>query len=854
VVQNGINFTKLFIPLLIGFFCFTQQAVSQDLGTDTTDTFTIENPLESSPEQYTVTGIAVTGLTATRKSFVVSQLGFKKGSTITIPGDDISTAIERLYQTGLFSDIQIIRKQTTDEGIALEVRVQEQPRLRNFEIRGVKRSQRTDLRERFNLLPGFAVTQSSRVQAINTINRYYKEKGYWDTAIEVSTGEVDTVRNRLTLFFDIEAGERLEVKNITFEGNEKFSDGALRKSLASIQEDRWWQFFSKKLYKEEEYETAKDNLRAFYAENGYLDFRVIEDTVYTFPYDQKRLYVFNTPATGLKVNMRVTEGPQYKVRNVTFDGNSVYTDEQLNSILDFEKGEVFNQTKFDANFQGAAGPGQGTDINTLYRDAGYLFSRIQPNIQVVGEDSVDISVDIFEDEIATVQQVDFTGNTKTHDDVVRRNIRTMPGETYNQSKIIRTVRELGTLGYFRPEAINPTLDPDQEAKTVDITYELDESQSTDNFEFSGGYGGGNIGVILSARVNFNNFSLQRAVRGEGWNPIPSGDGQKLSLGAQVSGRGYQSYNISFQEPWLGGKPNSFGVSLSYDLISRRNIFSTDVDERNKLFSSSISLGRRLKWPDDYFTQRSIVSYQLYDISGGTSFLAEGTSSILSFKQVVERNSVGPSPISPTRGSKVQLSAEIAPPLPGFSQFYKFKGLYENHTRLVGQLTLTNSIEYGYLGYLGSGQRSNFKRFVLGGTQLQQRQSFVDDNIDLRGFPGGRGQSISPRTANREIGGRLFSKYSLEMRIPAVQEQQVQVIPYTFFDAGNAYRNFDDFAPFDVKRATGFGLRVYLPILGLVDLSYGYRLDGIPGTLLDGQQGNEVRAGEWEFLFNLGAPF
>ncbi len=850
MVQDGINFSKLFIFLLTGFFCFSQHAVSQDVSTDTTDAFTIENPLEDSPEQYTVAGINVTGLTATRQSFVISQLGFKKGSTITIPGDDISSAIERLYQTGLFSDIQIIRKSTTDEGIALEVRVQEQPRLRDFEIQGVKRSQRTDLRERLNLLPGFAVTQSSRVQAVNTINRYYKEKGYWDTNVDVSTGEVDTVRNRVMLYFDINPGERLEVKDITFEGNEKFGDDVLRKSLSSIQEDRWWKFFSKKLYKEEEYETAKDNLRAFYAEHGYLDFRVMEDTVYTFPYDQERLYVFNTPATGLKINMRVTEGPQYKVRNVSFDGNSVYTDEQLRSILDFEKGEVFNQTKFDNNFQGAAGPGEGTDIITLYQDQGYLFSRIEPTIEVVGEDSVDINVDIYEDEIATVEEVDFTGNTKTHDDVVRRNIRTMPGETYNRSKIIRTVRELGTLGYFRPEAINPALDPNREEKTVDITYELDESQSTDNFEFSGGYGGGNIGVILSARVNFNNFSLQRALRGEGWNPIPSGDGQKLSLGAQVSGRGYQSYNVSFQEPWLGGKPNSFGVSLSYDLINLRG-----TDQTNELFSSSVSLGRRLTWPDDYFTQRSIVSYQQYDVTGGTSFLAEGTSSILSFKQVIERNSVGPSPISPTRGSKVQLSGEIAPPLPGFSQFYKIKGLYENHIRLVGQLTLTNSIEYGYLGYLGSGQRSNFKRFVLGGTQLQQRQSFVDDNIDLRGFPGGRGQSISPRTAdNQEIGGRLFSKYSLEMRIPAVQEQQVQVIPYTFFDAGNAYRNFDDFAPFDVKRAAGFGLRVYLPILGLVDLSYGYRLDGIPGTLIDGQQGNEVRAGEWEFLFNLGAPF
>lgn len=846
MVQNVSNLNRVFILFLAVLLFTFQKTVAQDVSQDTTEMFTIENPLEVTPKEYQVRGIEVNGLTTTRPSFVVSQLGFEEGDTITIPSETTSSAVQRLYQTGLFSDVELLRR-TTPEGVYIIVNVKEQPRLRNYEIRGVKRSQRSDLRERLNLMPGFAVTQASKAQAVNTIKRYFEEKGYWNTEIDISTGTVDTVRNRVTLYFDIDAGERLEVKEITFNGNEQFDDRTLQDAMETISEDRWWKFFSKKLYKEEDYQTAKDNLRSFYAEHGYLDFRIMEDTVYTFPYNQNRLYVFDTPATGLKINMRVEEGPQYKVRNITWEGNSVYTDEQLTQVLDFEKGDVFNQTKFNNNFETSQ---SGTDINSLYKNEGYLFSRITPTIEVVAEDSVDIHVSIYEDEIATIQEVSFSGNTKTHDDVIRRMLRTKPGATYNQSLVIRTIRELGTLGYFRPEAIQPNLSPDYQQKTVDISYQLDESQSTDNFEFSGGYGGGNIGVILSARVNFTNFSLQRAVRGEGWNPIPSGDGQKLSLGAQISGRGYQSYNLSFQEPWLGGKPNSFGINLSYDLIKYRN-----RPEKNQLFSSSVSLGRRLKWPDDYFSQSTILSYQLYDVSGGASFLAEGTSSILSLKQIIERNSVGPSPISPTRGSKIQISGEIAPPLAGFSQYYKFKTLYENHTRLIGDLVLTNSVEYGYLGYLGGGQRSNFNRFVLGGTQLQQRQSFLDDNIDLRGFPGGTGQSISPRTAGgEEIGGRLFSKYSTELRIAAIQEQQVQVIPYTFFDAGNAYRNFDDFAPFDVKRATGFGVRIYLPILGLVDLSYGYRLDGIPGTLVDGIPGNDVRAGQWEFLFNLGAPF
>jgi len=842
LIQDFIDIKKIFLLLLAGFFLLPEAGIAQSCF-ENTSSFTIENPLESSPRQLTVLGIEVDGLTATRPEFVKSQTGFEKGSEITIPGEDISTAIERLYRTGLFSDIEILQKRSTSDGIFLQICVKEQPRLRSYKIRGVKKSQRNDIRERLNLLPGFALTQSSKVQAVNTIQRYYKEEGYRFTKVETSTSKIDTVRNRVTLYFDVDAGEKLEIKDITFKGNEKFSDQTLRKALGTIQEDRWWKFFSKKLYKEKEYQTAQENLRAFYGANGYLDFRIIKDTVYTFPYNQNRLFVLNTPATGLKVNMTVSEGPQYKVRDIEWDGNTVYTNEQLTEVLGFEKGDIFNQKKFQERWQFSQG---GSDISSLYQNAGYLFSQIEPDIQVVGKDSVDITMNIYEDEIATIEEVSFSGNTKTHDDVVRRTLRTVPGDKYSRQKIIRTIRELGTLGYFRPETIEPNLNPDRESKTVDISYQLDESQSTDNFEFSGGFGGSGIGVILSARVNFNNFSLQRAVKGEGWNPVPSGDGQRLSIGAQISGRGFQSYNLGFQEPWLGGKPNSLGVNFSYDIINRRG-----SAESNQLFSSSVSLGRRLKFPDDFFTQRTILSYQLFDIQNA-DFLAEGTSNILSFQQIIERNSVGPSPINPSRGSKIQLSGEIAPPLPGFSQFYKIKSLYENHTTITGKLVLTNSVEYGYLGFLGPNQRSNFKRFVLGGTQLQQRQSFVDDNIDLRGFPGGTGQSISPRERNsagqlEEIGGRVFSKYSLELRIPAVQEQQVQVIPYMFFDAGNSFRNFQDFAPFDVKRAAGFGTRIFLPILGLVDLSYGYRLDGIPGV-------PEVGAGEWEFLFNLGAPF
>jgi len=815
----------------------TSSLAAQDTTADSTDTIDIQNPMDAVPQQLEILGVEVEGLTTSRKQFVVGSSGLQEGTQITIPGEDLGRAIKNLYRTGLFSDVEIVQTGREPGGIYLKIIVQEQPRLAEYKLNGIKNSQESDLREEITLLKGYAVTESSISQAKSTIRRYFDEKGYWYTEIDVEKSKTDTVRNRMTVNFNIDPGERLEIKEITFKGNEEFSDKELRKALETLQEDKWWKFFKKKLYKEKEFNTAKENLRTFYGKHGFLDFQIKTDTVYTFPYTQRRLLFLTNDARGIKVNLTVQEGPQYKVRDITWEGNTVYTDAELSQTLGFEKGDIFNRSRFEEKMRYSQ---QSTDITSLYQDRGYLFFQVTPQIEVVGEDSVDLHMDIIEDEIATIQRVSFDGNTKTHDDIIRRTLRTVPGQKYSRQAIIRTIRELGQLGYFRSQSIEPNLAPDQENHTVDISYTLDESQSTDNFEFSGGFGGQGIGLILSAKLNFNNFSMQRAIRGEGWNPIPSGDGQKLSLGVQVTGSGYQSYSLGFQEPWLAGRPLSLGVNMSYDLISYRG-----RSERNELLSSSVTLGRRLDWPDDYFTHQSVLSYQLYDVAGGASFLAEGTSSIVSIKQVLERNSTD-NAISPTTGSKLRLSAEVAPPLPGFSQYYKLKSSYQNHTAIVGKLVMTNTVEYGYLGYLGEGQRSNFQRFKLGGTQLQQRQSFLDDNIDLRGFPGGRNGSITPYRDGEAVGGRLYSKYSMELRYPAITEQQAQVYPYAFFDAGNAYLNPEQFAPFEVKRSVGFGTRIYLPILGLVDLSYGYRLDGIPVA--------GVEPGKWQFLFNIGAPF
>lgn len=818
--------------LLLKRTLFLTLLIITGLGLNTTlttaqDTFEIEDPTSLSPKEYTISSISVEGNESTRPQFIINASSLRDGQTIIYPGDEIPDAIRRLYRTGLFSDVSILITDKTATSVGIIIRVEEQPKIYDFKIEGVKRSQRRDLEEKIVLLPGSAITDVNIGQAKNTIKRFYREKGYWFTEVNTRTEEVEEVTNRVRLIFEIDAGSRLEVKDIMFEGNDTYSDRKLTKKMKPLKEDAWWKIFGKKVYKEEDYEEGLAKVLNFYRENGFTDVRVLRDSVYTYSYDGDK--------TGVKVLVELEEGPQYKVRDIEWDGNTVYPDEVLTNIMDFEKGEVFNRTKFEENLRNPDG-----SVSSIYQDNGYLFFQANESVVRVAEDSLDIVVNIYEDEIATINKVSFSGNTRTHDDVVRRTLRTTPGATYSQQAVIRTIRELGTLGYFDPQNITPNLDPNMQEKTVDISYGLDDSKSTSNFEFSGGYGGSNIGVILSAKVNFNNFSLQRAFEKGGWAPIPAGDGQKLSLGVQVTGRGYQSYSFGFTEPWLNGKPTSLGVNFSYDFINYRG-----SDEENRLFSTSVSLGKRLKWPDDYFQSNTSVGYQLYDVNNSASFLAEGTSSLLTIRQLIERNSLD-NFISPNVGSKLSLSLEVAPPLPGFSEYYKIKTAYQHHVPIVGKLVLTNSIDYGYIGYFTEDKRSELNRFLVGGTQLQQRQSFLYDNIDMRGYPGGLGQSIAPVVNGRQVGGRLYNTYSMELRLPAVNNEQIQIIPYTFVDAGNAYLNFKSFDPFDLKRSAGFGTRLYLPILGLIDLSYGYRFDGVRGT--------QVGPGNWEFLFNIGAPF
>lgn len=793
------------------------------------------NPLANRPSLYEILDITATGSNFYSESFIIATSNLNVGTNIQIPGEEIPQAIKRLHNTGLFSDVKIYKEEVGGDGVNLEIVVTEQPRLEEFTIEGGKRSHRRDLRDEIPLTSGFAVTESAVSQSVSTIKRYYENEGYRNTEVDVKTTEVDTLRNRVSLEFNIDRGERIQIETIEFEGNESFSEGKLRSNLGDIKRDRWWKIFTRQTFNEDEYQEGQEELLQHYRTNGFLDARIVEDSVY--------VYNKNGDDQAIGIYIEIDEGPQYRLRNITWEGNTVYSDEELTTALAMERGEVFNEQKFEENLRMNE---DNNDVTSMYNDVGYLFFNVEPELERVEGDSIDVSMFVVEDEIATVRQVDFSGNTKTHDDVVRRNLRNLPGSRYSRSAIIRSIRELSQLGYFDPEAIQPDLDVDYENKEVDIVYMLDESQSTDNFEFSGGYGGRQFGLILSAKVNFNNFSAGNMFNGEAWRPLPSGDGQKLTLGIQVTGRGYQNFSFGFQEPWFLGRPNSFGVNLSYSLFSgrSRSYFRSTTSRRQEMFSGSVSYGRRLSWPDDYFRHITRLRYQYFDVDGFVSMLG-GQANIISIEQELQRNSID-NPMSPSRGSKLSLRFEAAPPMPGFSQYFKTGMDYQYHIPLVGKLVSTYGAEYGYMSWFGKSDRSQFQRFYLGGTPLQQQQVFTRDNIDMRGYPGGFEGSISPYRDGEEVGGTVYNKYFTELRYPLISSDQIQFIPYGFAEAGNSFLGYKQYDPFNVKRAAGVGARIFMPILGLIDLSYGYRFDGLEVA--------GVEAGEWQFLFNIGTPF
>lgn len=795
------------------------------------------------PQQYEVGGIVTSGTQFLDEAVLINISGISVGDSIDVPGEKISKAIENLWKQGLFSDIKIVATHTFGKKIFLEIRLQERPRLSTFKFTGVSKSEADKIREKISL-GDKVVTENLLETTKNTILNFYLEKGYLNTEVNIVSVKDSLFSNREKLTINVNKKSKVKVNSIIFEGNKFFKESTLKRAMKETKEKKWWKIFTSSKFIDDKYQEDKNKIVVKYNDKGYRDARIVSDSIYK--YDEN----------SINIKIKIDEGNQYFFRNINWLGNTKHTSQELNNILGIKKGDVYDQSVLDQHLFMSQ---NNRDVSSLYMDDGYLFFSVTPvEINVEG-DSIDFEMRIYEGKQARINKVSVAGNVKTNDRVIMREIRTKPGQLFSRADIIRTQRELAQLGYFDQEKLGVNPIPNPADGTVDIEYTVEEKPA-DQLELSGGYGANQLVGTLG--ISFNNFSARNFFKKGAWRPLPSGDGQKLSLRAQTNGKYYQSYNASFTEPWLGGKkPNSFSVTVFHS-IQTSGSASDNVGKQSITISGvSLGLGKRLKKPDDYFTIYHEVSYQYYTLQnyGGTFLFSNGTSNNLSFQETISRNSID-APIYPRTGSQLSFTLQLTPPYSLFNsvdyktasdavkykfiEYHKWKFTSSWFTKLVGNLILNTKIQYGFLGlYNRNLGASPFERFYLGGDGLSGFSLDGREIIALRGY---ENNSVTPQNSNgAQIGGTIFDKYTFELRYPVSLNPSATIYFLSFAEAGNSWLNFKEFNPFSMKRSLGFGIRIFLPVFGLLGLDYGYGYDDIP---------NNPGANRGQFHFSIGQQF
>lgn len=819
----------------------------------------------SDPKEYNIAGVQISGVQYLDKKALLSMSGLFVKRKITVPGDEITKLVEKYWTQGLFSDVKIVASKIVGDSIWLDIRLKERPRLAQLTIKGVRKGQVEDLKEKIALKPGAQVNDNILNNIKTTIAKFYKEKGYWNVRTNI-TQNLDTAsRNRVYLIVDVKKGKKIKISSITFDGNQKFSDRRLRKTLKKTKQISLNIFKSKK-YVESNFKEDKNKLAEFYAKNGYRDYLFLSDTVAQV--SQNRV----------TIHIKIHEGDQYFLRNIRWVGNTKYPDEFLNKVLQMKKGDVYDLIALDKRITS-----DEDAVHAVYQDNGYLFSTVDPVEAKIEKDSVDLEIHITEGRQATIKNIIITGNTKTNEHVVRRELDTYPGQLFSRSGIISSVRRLGQLGYFNAEKIVPTPIPNPSDGTVDIKYGLEE-KGNDQLEVSGGWGGNML--VGTIGLKFNNFSARNLFNRKAWRPVPSGDGQAVSLRAQTNGSYYKAYQFSFTEPWFRGKPNSFSFSLYHTVQSSPSTSLLSVGDQNfKVSGGSIGLGRRLNWPDRYFNLYNEFAVQNYSLTNWRGYFSfdNGSSNILSFKAAIQRNSTDQT-IYPRVGSQFLLSVQATPPYSAFkrSEFWllsakermmaevsarnsssfasatndaqrqsvidesisnvenarkykwieyhkwSYKGAW--YYQIAGDLVLSFNSQFGYLGYYSrSLGYSPFEGFSVGGSGMSGYSLYGKEIIALRGY---QDESLTPppktvNSQNRYNIANVYSKVSLELRYPITLSPSATIYGLVFAEGGNASRSFEEFNPFVMKRSVGLGVRAFLPMFGLLGIDWGYGFDNIP---------------------------
>lgn len=794
--------------------------------------------------QYQIRSIEVEGVEDDRmKQFVIQSSGLSTGQRVTLPaGDAIAEAIRSVYEAGRFSDVAIRRQGSgSAEAVDLVIEVTSSPILLSYRLEGIRGRHEDDLREQIPLVQGQAARPSEVERTKQIIRDFYSDKGYLRTSVEVDRQTNDAGQVRLT--FKVNRDQEIEVERIRFQGNEQFDDGDLRGAMEETRENRWWRFWKGEKFDRTLYEEDLDRVVDFYRERGYYDAQIVRDSTY---------YIGDE---GLAIDVEVREGDRYYIRNLDWEGNTVYPDQALTQQLGLQEGEPYNGKALDENLYGNR---QGTDVLGMYMDRGYMRADVQPTVRVVGDDSLDITFDVREGDVYTFGDISITGNNKTKDYVIRRELYTVPGERFSRSAIQESIRRLSQLSYFSKQSLQggPDVSVDQEEKEADLTYSVKEVGS-DQLQLSGTFG--QFGLVLQLGFTFNNFSAQNLFNGSAWRPLPSGDGQKLSLNVRTNGTFYQNYSLSFTEPWFRGRPTPVGGSISYSKYTRSFYGGESVSGGSfQNFSGNLFVRQRLNWPDDKFQAGLSVGYQLYNNQGFTTSesgtrqnvglfrsIPSGRNQSVTIKQSLVRNSLD-NPRFPRAGSNVELSVEVAPPVGEFVQYHKWKLNSSWNVPLGENFSVGMGTEFGYIGSI-TGDPVRFERFEVGGTAFDyQGRNFGTEPIYMRGYPRGvigpkvrRGGSLQPQ------GGRVLNKYTSEIRWKAVESQQLQARPYVFFDAAGAWDSFQSYNPSNLYRSAGVGVKLFLPIVGMIEFNYGYNFDRYePLQSGDGMPG-------WTFQFSLG---
>lgn len=773
------------------------------------------------PQQYRIAGITVSGANFLDPTALISVTGLKVGDEITVPGEDISRAIQKLWEQGILGDVEVFITKIEGDRIWLNFSLKERPRLADYTFSGINKSQADALKGKVPLQKGKIVTDAVLNSTRNAIRKYYNEKSYLNAKVNIKQSPSTTLPNSVVLDIAVDKGDKVKIGDIEIVGNEAFSDKKLQRQLKKTKEKRFYKIFTSSKYQKDEYENDKDLLIDFYNSEGYRDATIVSDSVYRISDDR------------LGIRITVDEGNRYYYRNITWKGNYIYDDEYLSRVLGIEKGDVYNQQELEKRL--TYNPTGGIDVSALYQNDGYLFSNIDPvEVAIVG-DSIDLEMRVTEGPQATINKVTVSGNDKTSDHVILRELRTLPGQKYSRDDLIRSRNELASLGYFDPEQIGLAPVPNPADGTVDINYSVVE-RPNDQISLSGGWGGP-IGAVGTVGLTLNNFSTRKLFDLSEWRPIPSGDGQRLSLNVQANGKYYQSYSLSFTEPWLGGrKRNSFTVSLFKTV---RRIPNSELDQRLNVDGGAISLGRRLNWPDDYFYMNHSLSYNRYDLSNYQLFpgFDNGTSNSISFVNTVGRSSID-NPTFPRRGSSISLSVNLTPPYSLLSdrkdqfeyiEFNKWMFDASYFINLAGNLVLNTRAHFGFLGTYSSDEEIGpFERFKLGGSGLGGGNIFVGtEYIGLRGYDDERVVNNDNATL-RSAGGVAYDKFVLEARYLISPNPAATIYGLAFLEAGNNFGSYDRFSPFKLYRSTGVGARIFMAAFGMLGFDYGWRLDTLPG--------------------------